>query len=59
MEQLVKPSNALPGTAVRKRFNVVLANGAQQVTDEYIVGFVTNEFDVPYVRRYPLLTPGA
>ena len=28
-------------------------------TDEYIVGFVTDDLDVPYIRRYPLLTPPA
>jgi hypothetical protein len=29
------------------------------ITDEYVVGFVTDELDVPYVRRYPLIFPAA
>lgn len=27
------------------------------ITDEYIVGFVMDEFDVPYIRRYSLSAP--
>lgn len=27
------------------------------VTDEYLIGFITDEFDVPYVRRYTLHSP--
>jgi len=46
-----------PGGEIRGTVSTPPEFRLRQVTPEYVIGFVLDELDVPYVRRYPLLDP--